>query len=397
MAPEKRDGIFGLATTYPDDESLVDSPKGTRPGKLYGMKMLRVEEQTGKILKLDSSEDPFTPKAITNEAVEDTPNFIFTADIDGDQILERIDCCSKGRIRILSSRSETPIAEFAIPLTGGSSLSIEQHASKWYLKAIGNPANYAWYELPSGRLALRFDQWLESTTISNKNYPRLIPHSTGTLLVGSTPEAVLCVEVDLENKPIALPKLDSRPVILQSSKSDPRYRKVVIAHGIYDRKTFAEVIRLAILVSGAFLVPLGYVYLLIRRRQWSLSTMMLAPALVMLALICWRPLQASSSGYLVLNILVGGMAALTALAMLTLIQRQRWKILGVSIVISMVVGTLLMFGAHATLSQRSPGMIGYWTLEAWFASVLAAAAQIVMPIAVGSFWGQAKNKKSGSP
>ena len=38
-------------------------------------------------------------------------------------------------------------------------------------------------------------------------------------------------------------------------------------------------------------------------------------------------------------------------------------------------------------------MIGYWTLGAWFSSVCAAAAQIVMPMAVGIAWGHAKAKK----
>ena len=92
----------------------------------------------------------------------------------------------------------------------------------------------------------------------------------------------------------------------------------------------------------------------------------------------------------------GVMAALSVWAVFTLMRLQSWKILGASIVLSMLVATLLMFGAQATIPLRSPGMIGYWTLGAWFTSVCAASAQIVMPMAVGVAVGHAKSKKAGT-
>jgi hypothetical protein len=120
---------------------------------------------------------------------------------------------------------------------------------------------------------------------------------------------------------------------------------------------------------------------------------LLAPAVTMLALVCWRALQSSQAGYLIPDAIAGVMAALSIWALITLIRLQSWKILGISVGLSMLMATLFMFGAQAIFPLRSPGMIGYWTLGAWFSSVCAAAAQIVMPMAVGIAWGHAKAKK----
>jgi CDP-diglyceride synthetase len=181
-----------------------------------------------------------------------------------------------------------------------------------------------------------------------------------------------------------------------SADVDPRYRKAIVAHGLYDRKSFADVIRLAVLTLGAILIPAGYVYRMIRERQWSLQTLLLAPAVSMLALVCWRALQSSQSGYLIPDTIAGVMAATSVWAVFTLLRHQSWKILGASIALSMLLATLLMFGAQATMPLRSPGVIGYWTLDAWITSVCAAAAQIVLPMAVGVAWSHAGVKKAGS-
>jgi hypothetical protein len=151
-----------------------------------------------------------------------------------------------------------------------------------------------------------------------------------------------------------------------------------------------------LLTLGAILIPAGYVYRLIRGRRWSLKAMLLAPAVSVLALVSWRALRSSQSGYLIPDIIAGVMAALSVWAVFTLMRHQSWKIMGASIALSMLLATLLMFGAQATISLRSPGMIGYWTLSAWFTSVCAAAAQIVMPMAVGVAWGHARVTKAGS-
>jgi hypothetical protein len=207
---------------------------------------------------------------------------------------------------------------------------------------------------------------------------------------------VLCAQVDLGEPSTNSTLPSSFPVAMISADVDPRYRRAIVVHGLYDRKSLADVIRLALLTLGAILIPVGYVYRLTRRRQWSLQSMLMAPAICMLALVCWRALWSSQAGYLVPDIIAGVMAALSVWAMFTLMRHQSWKLLGVSIALSMLLATLLMFGAQATFPLRSPGMIGYWTLSAWFTSVCAAAAQIVMPMAVGVAWGQARIKKAGS-
>ena len=53
------------------------------------------------------------------------------------------------------------------------------------------------------RTALAADWLYDSVKVCNLpdlediSFPRLLSHGTGTLLVGSTPEAALCVEVDM--------------------------------------------------------------------------------------------------------------------------------------------------------------------------------------------------------
>jgi hypothetical protein len=380
ISPEKRDGLVALATEYPYDNSLISTPGQQRTGKPFGLKWLQVDEYTGVMKELD---------------VVDASETLFTADVNDDPSLERIEFVHPNQIRVHSGEADKIISEFEIPANSGIH-RVEQLADQSYFVATVDNKEHLWFELPSGRVALEFGQGLKSTRNGETSYPRLLAHSTGTLLVGSTPESVLCAQVDLGEPSTNSTLPSSFPVAMISADVDPRYRRAIVVHGLYDRKSLADVIRLALLTLGAILIPVGYVYRLTRRRQWSLQSMLMAPAICMLALVCWRALWSSQAGYLVPDIIAGVMAALSVWAMFTLMRHQSWKLLGVSIALSMLLATLLMFGAQATFPLRSPGMIGYWTLSAWFTSVCAAAAQIVMPMAVGVAWGQARIKKAGS-
>lgn len=396
MSPEKRDGIVGMITAFPNDNSLIDPPQRVRTDRAFGMKMLHVDEQTGKFQEVDNGDIPYETAVLSEGPKLGPPDSIFTADMDGDGTLDRIEHRVAGQIKIRPANKEMYFDEFEITATSGVLIDLQQHLGKEYLKVTNNNAEHSWYELPGGKVALRFGQGLRSSRIGETHYPRLLFHSTGTLLVGSTPEAAMCVEVDMGVPETSLAQTKSLPVAMISADVDPRYRKAIVAHGLYDRKSFADVVRLALLTLGAILIPAGYVYRLVRRRQWSLQAMLLAPAILMLALVCWRALQSRQDNYLISDVIAGVMAALSVWAVFTLMRLQSWKIMGASIVLSMLVATLLMFGAQATIPLRSPGMIGYWTLGAWFTSVCAASAQIVMPMAVGVAVGHAKSKKAGS-
>ncbi len=153
------------------------------------------------------------------------PASIFTADIDEDQILDRIEYRVPRQIMIRPADSQTWMSEFEIDASSGVLLALERHANKWYLKVTNKNTEHLWYELPSGRLALKFDQGLQSTTIAETPYPRLLSHRAGTLLVGSTPEAVICVEVNLSETSTSSPQPNSLPVAMISADVDPRYRK----------------------------------------------------------------------------------------------------------------------------------------------------------------------------
>lgn len=380
ISPEKRDGLVALATEYPYDNSLTSTPGQQRTGKPFGLKRLQVDEHTGVMKEVD---------------VVDASETFFTADINDDLSLERIEFVHPNHVRVLSGKSDILINEFDIPANSGIH-RIEKLAGHWYFVATVDNQEHLWFELPGGRNALGFGQGMQSSRIAQIEYPRLLAHAGGTLLVGSTPEATMCVEVDFGTKPTDANDLGSFPVAMIAPEIDPRYRKPITAFGLYDRKAFADVIRLALLSLGAILLPAGFVYRMIRLRQWSLKTMLLAPAIVMLAFVCWRALQSSRNGSQLADLIAGAMAMLTIWALFTLLRHQQWKTLGVGIGLSMLVATFLMFGAQASIRLETPGVTGYWTIAAWSMAVLAAAAQIVMPLAVGITWAKDKTKQAGS-
>ncbi len=394
MSPVKRDGIVGMITTFPNDNSLVDPPQGVRTDRSFGMKMLHVDEQSGKFKEIDNGDIPYETAVLAEGPMLGPPDTIFTADIDGDQILDRIEYRVPGQIKIRPATKEMYSGEFEIPANSGIH-RIEKLAGQWYFVATVDNQEHLWFELPGGRAALEFGQGIQSTRIAETDYPRLLEHVGGTLLVGSTPEAAMCVEVDLGTRPTDAIEQDSFPVAMIAPEVDPRYRKPITAFGLYNGKTFAEVIRLALLSLGAILLPAGYVYRMIRNRQWSLKTMLLAPAIVMSALVCWRALQSSRNGSQLADTIAGVMAMLTVWALFALLRHQQWKTLGIGIGLSMLVATLLMFGAQASIRLETPGVTGYWTIAAWSMAVLAAAAQIVMPLAVGITWSKTKTKQAG--
>lgn len=380
ISPEKRDGLVALATEYPYDNSLTRTPGQQRTGTPFGLKRLQVDEHTGVMKEVD---------------VVDASETFFTTDINDDQSLERIEFVHPNHVRVLSGKSNILINEFEIPANSGIR-RIEKIAGHWYFVATVDNQEHLWFELPSGRNALEFGQGMTSSRIAQIEYPRLLAHAGGTLLVGSTREAAMCVEVDLGTKPTDAIEQVSFPVAMLAPEIDPRYRKPITAFGLYDRKTFADVIRLALLSLGAILLPAGFVYRMIRRRQWSLKTMLLAPAIVMLAFVCWRALQSSRNGSQLADLIAGAMAMLTIWALFALLRQQQWKTLGIGIGLSMLVATLLMFGAQASIRLETPGVTGYWTIAAWSMAILAAAAQIVMPLAVGVTWAKDKTKQAGS-
>jgi hypothetical protein len=72
---------------------------------------------------------------------------------------------------------------------------------------------------------------------------------------------------------------------------------------------------------------------------------------------------------------------------------QKWKLLSLGILMSVIAATLFMMGAHASVSTRTPGIVGYWTVNAWLDAVFAAAAQFVMPTFGLILWGGTGTKR----
>jgi serine/threonine protein kinase len=396
MSPVKRDGIVGMITTFPNDNSLVDPPQRVRTDRSFGMKILHVDEQLGKFNEMGNGDIPYETAVLAEGPMLGPPDSIFTADMDNDGTLDRIEHRVPGQIKIRTANKEVYFDEFEITANSEMLIDLQQHLGKKYIKVANNNAEHSWYELPGGQVALQFGKGMKSSRIAQIEYPRLLAHAGGTLLVGSTPEATMCVEVDLGTKPTEAIEQVASPVAMIAPEFDPRYRKPITAFGLYNGKTFAEVIRLAMLSVGALLLPAGYVFRIFRHRQMSLKTLFLAPAIVILAFVSWRALQSSRNGSQLADLIAGAMAMLTIWALFALLRHQQWKTLGIGIGLSMLVATLLMFGAQASIRLETPGVTGYWTIAAWSMAVLAAAAQIVMPLAAGITWARVKTKQAGS-
>lgn len=301
-----------------------------------------------------------------------------TADVDNDGTVERISI--KGEtVTVFPGGSDQLLATFKLP----PSLNIrriEQVGNQHYL--VGhNTDRHCWIELPSGTMALESREGFETLTMHHTEYPRLLRHATGTLLVGTTPEGPLCIDIQLPGQD-ALTETMQAEIVMHRPETDLRYLRPILAVGPYRYKSLADILWLALLTMLALWLPLAYCARSILRRQWSLRWFLLAPLLTMLAIYSWPALADLHRGEMGTNLFIGTLVcgAIWAVAYL-LVKKHWWQLTHVS-VISVILATLFMLAAEHSLALRSPDLIGYWTLANWLAAVLTAAS-FVLAVAGG--------------
>ncbi|MEZ6091881.1 MAG: protein kinase [Pirellulaceae bacterium] len=379
VSTENSHGIIDLSAYFPADKLPPNAEDARRSGQAFGRLILNVDAGTGKFQE--------------GSLFESAP-IHFPVDIDHDQIMERVEVQSN-TVQVRHGKTNELISEFEIPKDGGSH-RIDSVANKPYLVVAFNNNIHQWFELPGGRVALRFGQGMQSIRLGETQYPRLLAHGNGTTLVGSSLEATICAQVNLGSTTAEPVPLRSMPVAMHAPELSPRYRTAVTAHGMFQRKSLADVARLALLTLGGLMLPAGYTYRLIRYRRWSLKTILFAPAVGMFALVSWRSLQDADVGTNVtIDVIAGLMVALTVWAIINIMRHQRWKALLTGMAVSMLLATLFMLGAGESIERRLPGVVGYWTFSAWLTAVLAAATQIVMPVGFGIMWAQDKARRNG--
>ncbi|MFY8200521.1 MAG: hypothetical protein ACOVLE_07620, partial [Pirellula staleyi] len=192
----------------------------------------------------------------------------------------------------------------------------------------------------------------------------------GTLLVGSTPEAPTCIAVDLGESTQQVQPTSKLAVAMHSPSTDHRKREAAKLPAIYLGRNLADAIWLAVLATGAILIPVFYVVQLVRNRQWSLRQVLFGFVVTMVAIFAWR----SPS----LDIVTGLFLAASILSVAYLLRHLKWKLLAVGIVLCMLWGTLSMTNAFT----YTEGTVGYWTFNEWLKASAHSVFLWIMPLAV---------------
>lgn len=351
LAPTRRDGLLGLRTFQPKRGQEVWS-------------VIHVE-QDGNFTEVDQfGAFPST----------------LASDIDGDETLDLIHVQGRS-VEIHRGDTNHLINSFEIPeelMVRG----IERIGDKSHLVAYRPyQQGHMWFELPSGKVAVRSSHGLQEIQQQNIHYPRLLQHASGTLLVGSTPEAPTCIAVDLGESIQQVQPTSRLAVAMHSPSTDHRKREAAKFFELIINQNLADAIWLAVLATGAILTPVFYVVQLVRNRQWSLRQVLFGFVVTTVAIFAWRSPSLFESLGLELNILNGLMTALSILSVAYLLRHLKWKVLAVGIVLSMLYGTLMM----TTALTHTEGTVGYWTFNEWLKASAWGAFPCIMPLAVADW------------
>ena len=310
---------------------------------------------------------------------------VLTADVDGDSILDIVDINGK-KVDVFRGDNHVLLASFDLPadFTHRGIELIDKNA--YLVGSLPQQQGHLWFELPLGALTVKSIHGFQGMT--KPVTPRLLRHSTGTLLVGQTPEYPLCVEVDFGDAIRKTHEPMTQAAYLDPS-TDLRYRQPLKSPGIYQGRTLGEIVTLSLISVCATLVPAYYLLQLIRDRQWSLRQLLFGPIVVMVVIFAFRSSLLYEPPGLTLNLFVGALSALSILSVIYLLLYQHWRILAIGVAMSLLMGVFTMF-----LSQLIGRGIGdYWSIGNWFLSSLAAGFQIIVPFAMGPWWMKNMQKK----
>lgn len=352
LHPEQRDGLIGFKVTPPNS-------------RFCKWQLAHVDENG--ILHEKNRYD--TSRSI-----------LLTADVDGDGKLDRIDVSNR-KVRVHRADSDELLGEFDRP-ENAYSTHCQTIGKKTYLATFARKDNEClWFELPHGEIKLR--GVFQALTLPGKvRSPRILELSEQALLIGTTPEAVVCRPVDIGAiNNVAGQAKPSFPIAARSPSVDKRYQRPITALGIYWHHSIDKIFWLTLRAFAGTLLPIGFLVSSVRQRQFSLRRLLMLPAIVLLAMLAWRAQLESAINHLVGEWAVGMVTLVSIFWLMHLVLRGRWKQLAICMVVCVVAGTLLMMGAGAIIPLNFRGLTGYWTIYNWSAAVLAIAFQLVLPAA----------------
>ena len=140
------------SSKFPNDNSLVNSPQGVRTDRSFGMKMLHVDEQSGKFQEMDNGDIPYETAMLAEGPMLGPPDSIFTADMDGDGTLDRIEYRVPDQIKIRPANKKVYFDEFEITTTSSVLVDFQRHLDRKYLKVANENAEF---RMVIGALAVR--------------------------------------------------------------------------------------------------------------------------------------------------------------------------------------------------------------------------------------------------
>ncbi len=356
ISPSNRDGRLGIKASLPNGKETWF--------------VLQIDDGKGALSEVDRFQ---------------VHSNMLTADVDGDSILDIVDINGK-KVDVFRGDNHDSLASFDLP-TDFTDRGIELIDRKAYLVgSLPQQQGHLWFELPSGALTVKSTHGFQGMT--KPVTPRLLRHSSGTLLVGQTPEYPLCVEVDFGDVIQKTPEPMTQAAFLDPS-TDLRYRQPVRPFGVYQERTLGDIVTLSLISVCGILVPAFYLLQLVRDRQWSLRQLLFGPIVVMIALFALRSSWLYEPPGLTLNLIVGSTSALSLLAIVYLLLGQHWRILAIGVGMSMGFGVVTMLISQVMLS----GGNGYWTISNWLTSSLAAGFQLIVPFAAAPWWMKNMKKK----
>lgn len=349
-----------------------------RPDGTFGLsgREVKTYKHTWSVLRYD-----FDSKTISEEAklVGASQGVPFDFGLDGS--IERLTCQittsdenAVQKVTIRSPASDKEVFGFQVPVEFVKK-GIEHLGDRSYLPGKMQDGEHRWYDLQTSEPAFRYGNGIKSVRIGQQNYPRLMAHEFGTVLVGQTPEGVMSMK--LASAQSAVPKR----IQMNAPELDSRYRREVIIDSPLTQRRSRIGLKDIVASVGALVLPVWFVITNLRRRSWSLRTLLTAPLVALLCLISWKYVVDSSRyGIDYSRVIFGTAVFLGVVGICYLAVRQHWRTLGVLFVLVLSMTVIAMSLWVASMKLQSPELIPVWTLRGFVLSTIGLFMFLSGPI-----------------
>ena len=287
-----------------------------------GNRWLLLQLSDGELLELTNSDNSMNLRRADG---------MWLRNVAGDSLPERL---QTNQLSSVQGRSDDGTTYRHGQRTSLSCTSTESEEPLWtvtvpdYWKEIywedADRFSAAWMELDAGQYALidlAEGELIDVVGNSRSGLPRVTAVENQTH--GKAFRIALPTKDGVRSVWLGAPQ-DTTPLVAKHSALDPRRVQQMMAVGpATAAQMLADGLRSLAAVVTLLLIPIGYFGTMIRRRQWSLSWMFLAPPVVLMVLIVWNARWVHEPS-LMAN-LVSGIAWLSGVSALYFVATQRSK------------------------------------------------------------------------